>query len=169
MLAVTRRARVHGGCRGFDRPLLAHAHTSKNTFTRQHLVPLIQAVIVERFILAFFVPFVQLCQPFLIGLLGCSANTRLVLIGTHNNIVPNVRVMALTLKALATLSQLATGTVQGIGAATFWHSIRHQSNSRCQRYTPALGVAIQSTFSLSSKDVGSKGLTSARVACNGTD
>ena len=57
MLAVTSPARFSGDWQGLVRLLLTNTHTSADTFMHQHLAPLIQAVVVERFILAFLVPF----------------------------------------------------------------------------------------------------------------
>ncbi len=168
---VTRTARIGGDCRRLIRLLLTHAQTSEDTLTHQGLVPVIQLVVVERFILAFLVPLAQLCQPFLIGLLGCSPNARLVLVGTHNHLVSDVGVRALTTKAPVTLSQLAARAAQGIGAATLGTISAIRAVAIAGGIPPAVGVAIQRTFSLASKSasVGSKCLTSDRVTCDGTD
>jgi hypothetical protein len=138
---------------------------------RQDLVPVIQLVVIERFILAFLAPLARLCQPFLIGLLGCSPNARLVLVGTHDYLVSYVGVMALTTKAPVTLSHLAARATQGIEAATLGTISAIRAVAINGVIPPTVGVAIQSTFSLASKStsVGSKGLTSDRVACDGID
>jgi hypothetical protein len=169
--AVTRTARIGGDHQRLIRLLLVHAQTSKDTLTRQGLVPVIQLVVVKRFILAFLVPLAQLCRPFLIGLLGCSLNARLVIVGTHDHLVSDVGVRALTTKAPVTSSQLAAKAAQGIGAATLGTISAIRAVAIVRGIPPAVGVAIQSTFSLASKSasIGSKGLTSNRVACNGTD